>query len=580
MAAIPEKIGIFEVIRQIGTGGMGHVYLGRDPELDRQVAIKVIREEVHDQEVLDRFFREARSAAALRHANIITVYASGEENHRPYIAMEYIEGESFADIIKQRRDIPLNEKVSYLEQLCAGLAFAHKAGIVHRDVKPANIMIDGEGVVRILDFGIARIEGSAMTQDGTMMGSLNYMSPEQMLGKPVDQRSDLFSVGSVAYELLCYHQAFKGNLNDGLLHRLPHEDPPLLKDLVPSIPLAIEHVIMRALEKDPGRRFQNLSDMRTALVTALASARPAAPARPTNEEEPTVVVTRPKTNPPMPVPAPAPAPPVAATAPAKTPPKPAPQTPASPKPAVQKPASRPPAREPQSESHEPHSQLAAYMPPAAQLKLKSEAQGTGPSAPAITEKPAPPAPKSIAGAAGIQIASAPPATPRRAAAIAPPPPPVRSSSKKWLVIAAGAVIVVIGAAAAAIPWLNQPPADPIEVERPLILAAMGKYRSAYRNRDLEGVVEVFPGIPADAKRAMEQAFTNCLVYEVTFEDMKVTLDTATPSSASVDVQSMHECTPNSGRQTTAAHHEVFSLKKIGEEWLISSATPVSASRPK
>src|SRR5688572_25475584 len=300
VAAIPEKIGIFEVIRQIGSGGMGAVYLGRDPELDRQVAIKVIREEVHEQEVLDRFFREARAAAALRHANIITVYASGEENHRPYIAMEYIEGESFADIIKQRRDIPLNEKVSYLEQLCAGLAFAHKAGIVHRDVKPANIMIDREGVVRILDFGIARIEGSAMTQDGTMMGSLNYMSPEQMLGKPVDQRSDIFSVGSVAYELLCYQQAFKGNLNDGLLHRLPHEDPPLLKEIVPSIPLAIEQVVMRALEKDAGRRFQNLSDMRTAFVNALASTRPPAPsAVPAVPDERTVVVARPKTNPPV-----------------------------------------------------------------------------------------------------------------------------------------------------------------------------------------------------------------------------------------------------------------------------------------
>ena len=170
-------------------------------------------------------------------------------------------------------------------------------------------MIDREGVVRVLDFGIARIEGSAMTQDGTMMGSLNYMSPEQMLGKPVDQRSDIFSVGSVAYELLCYHQAFKGNLNDGLLHRLPHEDPPLLKELAPAVPLAIEQVVMRALEKDPGRRFQNLSDMRTAFVNAMASRgrrRPCSP-RP-KEDDRTAVVARPKTNPPAPAPAPAPAP--------------------------------------------------------------------------------------------------------------------------------------------------------------------------------------------------------------------------------------------------------------------------------
>ena len=236
MVAIPTRIGNFEILRQIGSGGMGSVYLGRDPELDRQVAIKVIREEVHDQEVLDRFFREARAAAALRHPNIITIYASGQQDHQPYMAMEFVDGESLADIIKQRRNVALSDKISYLEQICAGLHFAHHAGIVHRDVKPANVMVDRQGVVRILDFGIARIEGSAMTQDGAMIGSLNYMSPEQMLGRPVDLRSDIFSVGAVAYELLCYQQAFKGGLNDGLLHRLPHEDPPALAALYPGLP--------------------------------------------------------------------------------------------------------------------------------------------------------------------------------------------------------------------------------------------------------------------------------------------------------------------------------------------------------
>jgi serine/threonine-protein kinase len=187
MADIPSRIGNFEVLSQIGSGGMGSVYLGRDPELGRQVAIKVIREEVRDQEVLDRFFREARAAAALRHPNIITVYASGQHDHQPYMAMEFVDGESLAEIIRARRTLPLSDKISYLEQICAGLHFAHRAGIVHRDIKPANIMVDREGVVRVLDFGIARIEGSAKTQDGSLMGSLNYMSPEQMLGRPVDQ---------------------------------------------------------------------------------------------------------------------------------------------------------------------------------------------------------------------------------------------------------------------------------------------------------------------------------------------------------------------------------------------------------
>jgi serine/threonine protein kinase len=561
VASIPSKIGIFEVVRQIGSGGMGAVYLGRDPELDRQVAIKVIREEVHDQEVMDRFLREARAAAALRHANIITVYASGLENHRPYIAMEYIEGESLADIIKQRRQLPLTEKVSYLEQLCAGLGFAHKAGIVHRDVKPANIMIDREGVVRILDFGIARIEGSAMTQDGTMMGSLNYMSPEQMLGKPVDQRSDIFSVGSVAYELLCYQQAFKGNLNDGLLHRLPHEDPPLLKEIAPSVPLAIEHVVMRALEKDPGRRFQNLSDMRTAFVNALASTRqPGAPApkAPATEDERTVVVARPKTNPPGP--APAASTPSAGSSPAK---------PAKPR-AVP---------DPLSEIQLPHSQM-SHVPPPTALRLKGEVV-TPPASPPAPPKPAPSPLKSIPTPSGnIQMAPSAQAAARRTATVAAAPPPPRPSSKKWLLIGAAVAVVAIGAAAAAIPWLNQPAPPAIDVERPGIEAAMAEYRSAYRNRDLDGVVEVFPELPADAKRAMEQAFANCLVYEVTFANMRVALDPANSNSAEVDVESTHECTPNSGgRQTSTSRHDVFSLRKVGDEWLIAGSAPASASRP-
>jgi serine/threonine-protein kinase len=265
MASLPDRIGNFEVIKQLGAGGMGAVYLGRDAELGREVAIKVIRQEVHDQEVLDRFFREARAAAKLRHPNIITIYASGQHEHQPYMVLEFVDGDSLADIIKERRALPLEEKLSYIDQICAGLHFAHKAGIVHRDIKPANIMVDREGVVRVLDFGIARIEGSAMTQDGTLIGSLNYMSPEQMMGRAVDHRSDIFSVGSVAYELLTYQQAFKGTLNDGLYHRLPNEDPPPIDSLAPEVPPGVVDVINRALKKAPDDRFQNLADMRAAL---------------------------------------------------------------------------------------------------------------------------------------------------------------------------------------------------------------------------------------------------------------------------------------------------------------------------
>lgn len=266
MPTLPTQIGNYKIVRQLGSGGMGTVYLGQDPELDRPVAIKVLRDQVHDPEVLERFFREARAAAALRHPNIITIYASGQHEFQPFMAMEFVDGKSLAEVIRRRRPLTLSDKLSYIEQICAGVHFAHRAGIIHRDIKPANLMVDREGVVRILDFGIARVAGSGMTRDGALIGTLNYMSPEQMLGRPVDRRSDIFAVGAVAYELLCYQQAFKGGLDDGLLQRLPHEDPPRLRDLYPGIPAELEGIVTRALQKKPDDRFADLAEMRAALV--------------------------------------------------------------------------------------------------------------------------------------------------------------------------------------------------------------------------------------------------------------------------------------------------------------------------
>ena len=536
MASIPSRIGNFEVLSQLGSGGMGTVYLGRDPELGRQVAIKVIREEVRDQEVLDRFFREARAAAALRHPNIITVYASGQHDHQPYMAMEYVDGESLADIIRSRRTLPLSDKISYLEQICAGLHFAHRAGIVHRDVKPANIMVDREGVVRILDFGIARIEGSAMTQDGSLMGSPNYMSPEQMLGRPVDHRSDIFSVGTVAYELLCYQQAFKGGLNDGLLQRLPNEDPPALAQLYPGLPPTLEQVVTRALQKTPEKRFQDLEEMRSAIVGGHASPQP--------EDDRTVVIRRPGARVPQPedtinavtgaaqfadtIVTPTPHSRAAVPAPSLTP------TPA--------PSPTPSASSPQS-------------PQPLQLK-KEVAGGARPAVPTATPR-----------AAGVGAPR--PQTPQRA----PSRTPQRAPSRKWILVgsAAGALVV---AAVALIPWLTAAPPDALERERPGIEAAMERFRTAYRNRNLEGVTEVFPTLPGETGQAMQRSFDDCLVYEVTFADMQVEMNLTDATQAQVDVRSTHTCTPNSGgRQTIAGQHDLFSLRKSGDDWRIDSAVP-------
>ena len=501
---------------------MGAVYLGRDPELGRQVPIKVIREEVRDQEVLERFFREARAAAALRHANIITGYASGEHEHQPYMVMEYVEGDSLGDIIRTRRTLTLADKISYIEQICAGLHFAHRAGIVHRDVKPANIMVDREGIVRILDFGIARIEGSAMTQDGSLMGSLNYMSPEQMLGHPIDHRSDIFSVGSVAYELLCYQQAFKGGLTDGLLQRLPHEDPPLLAQLYPGLPPALDRAVMRALEKEPDKRFQDLAEMRSAIVGGHADPQP--------EDDRTVLIPRPG----------APQPEQAINL--VTGPERFAQTAVAPAPHL--PAPNPTAAP----------ALTPTLPPQA-LQLKKEVAGSG---------------RPVSGGAKPAAPSVPP----RAAVVGPPPAQTasRASSRKRAMVIGSAVGALALGAAAAIPWLTATPPSDLERERPGIEETLGRFRVAYRNRNLEGVMGVFPTLPGETRQAMQRLFNDCLVYEVTFGDMQVELDPTDATLAQVDVGSTHICTPNSGgRQITTAQREVFTLRKSGDGWLIDSA---------
>jgi serine/threonine protein kinase len=265
LASSPPQIAKYHIVRRLGHGGMGTVYLGRDPDLDRPVAIKVLREPMADEELLQRFLREARATANLRHDNLITIYEVGDHDQQPFIAMEYVDGTTLAELIKRRQPLPLVQKLSFIEQICAGLHHAHRTGIVHRDIKPANVMVDGQGVIRILDFGIARVANSGMTSDGALIGTLNYMSPEQMLGRPVDFRSDIFSVGAVAYELLSYHQAFPGTLDDGLLQRLPQDAPATLASVCPGLPAGLEAVVLRALAKPPHERFADLEEMRNAV---------------------------------------------------------------------------------------------------------------------------------------------------------------------------------------------------------------------------------------------------------------------------------------------------------------------------
>jgi hypothetical protein len=267
MADTGITIGRFQVVKSIGQGGMGALFLATDPMLERQVAIKLLKED--DDELRERFAREARAVAKLHHANIVTIFDVGTHDGRPFIAMEYVEGQTLAQIIRERQALSTPRRLELIEELCDGLGFAHKAGIVHRDVKPANVMVNTEGSVRILDFGIARIaEASKLTRAGMLIGTLNYMSPEQVTGAPVDQRSDIFSVGLVLYEMLAYQKAFPGKALTEVLDRIVHGAPEPLSEVRRGIDPAVVRIVQRAMEKDPAKRYPDLRSMRRELQAA------------------------------------------------------------------------------------------------------------------------------------------------------------------------------------------------------------------------------------------------------------------------------------------------------------------------
>ncbi|MEQ1909215.1 MAG: protein kinase [Vicinamibacterales bacterium] len=256
---LPRTIGRYEVIDRHGSGGMGVVYRARDPKIGRQVAIKVLH--VVDDGLHDRFLQEARSAGSLKHPSIVTIYDYGDHDGQPYIVMEFVEGVTLADKIRGGVQMPLSRKFDLFLELLSGLDYAHHQGVIHRDVKPVNIMEEQSGALKILDFGIARVAGSTQTLRGTLLGTPNYMSPEQVEGKPVDARSDIFAAGLVFYELLSYRQAFSGETINRVMNAVARERPTPLRELCPDLDLAVEAIVNKALQKDPNRRYQSMASM-------------------------------------------------------------------------------------------------------------------------------------------------------------------------------------------------------------------------------------------------------------------------------------------------------------------------------
>jgi TonB family protein len=259
-------IGRYQVLEKIGEGGMGSLFLARDPAIDRLVAIKLLRRGLDTEALRERFSREARAAGRLRHPHIVTIFDVGEHDGDPFIAMEFLPGETVAELVRDGARLSLSRRLKLLEELCDGLAYAHRAGIVHRDIKPANLMVDADGILKILDFGIVRLAESGMTQAGVLVGTINYMSPEQVLGGTVDHRSDIFSVGLVAFELIAGRQAFPGTMKDGLLSRIPNVTIDPLPSIVPGLDPEVVAIVEQALKKEPAERYQDLVRMRNDLA--------------------------------------------------------------------------------------------------------------------------------------------------------------------------------------------------------------------------------------------------------------------------------------------------------------------------
>jgi serine/threonine-protein kinase len=582
-ASNPTTIGRFQVERLLGRGGMGEVFLARDPVLDRDVAVKLISGDLDSPKSHERLVREARAAGRLRHPNIVTIFDTGEHDGRPFIAMEFVRGETLGSLVRRQVPLSLASRLEKIEGACAGLAHAHRLGVVHLDIKPDNLMLDESGIVKVLDFGIARVLQTGLLVTRQLGGTLRYMSPEQIDGQPLDHRSDIFSLGCALFEWITFVPAFVGSTKD-IVTQIANGPAPTLRAAIPEIDARLDAIVRRAMAVDLSQRYSSLDELRSDLAAARADMDPrydprvrASDRKLENVAMTTSAVTSQHV---MPAPSsadaastprrrsliaatvvtaliaagvfwtfrqsgPAPSGPrderlVGATVSTET--TPAPRVPAAPTP--------------------------ADSPPAVQDEIP---RGRAAGAPALPTPPREPQstvveqPAATANSSRETVRSLPVVPPiPDISAGQPVQPPPTSADNALIDPAPPTAVSPVPGAAAPTPIAEIPRAS-IRLDQDAVRDTLRRYEAAYRALAVDDILQVYPSLGRDQTDQLRRTFATVTNYELDFRNPQIDVqgDTATVRATLV-----RRITPRVGSPVANEFATEFRLRRAGGVWAI------------